>query len=76
MTQPNNFSQDIGARFENFQMAEVCELLKISERTFYRYVSSGRLPATKVGGTWRVRPAEIERLLDPEQQRKRKANRN
>ncbi len=39
---------------EFFTIKEVCQILKISERTFYRLVHSAQLDAAKVGGCWRV----------------------
>ena len=38
---------------------EVCNVLKISPAKFYRLVTSGRLPAMKIGSTWRVRPSAL-----------------
>lgn len=38
---------------------EVCTVLKISTAKFYRLVTSGRLPAVKIGSNWRVRPSTL-----------------
>ena len=46
-----------------FTIDEVCRMLKISKRTFYRLVHSAQLDAAKVGGCWRVpRSALLEYL--------------
>ena len=43
---------------------EVCALLRLSERTIYRMCREGDLPgAAKVGGSWRVRRANLEAWL-------------
>lgn len=43
---------------------EAAERLKVSKRTIRRYISSGRLPATRVTRkTVRIKYADIDRLL-------------
>ena len=39
---------------------EVAEYLKVTERTIYRLAAAKRIPAFKVGGTWRFRAAGID----------------
>ena len=41
---------------------EVADYLKINEKTAYRLAAEGKLPGFKVGGAWRFRKDEIERL--------------
>lgn len=41
---------------------EVAEYLKINEKTAYRLAADGKLPGFKVGGTWRFRKDEVEKL--------------
>lgn len=41
---------------------EVAEYLKLNEKTAYRLVAEGKIPGFKVGGAWRFRKDEIERL--------------
>ena len=41
---------------------EVSEYLKLNEKTTYRLTSDGKIPAFKVGGSWRFRRDEIEKL--------------
>jgi excisionase family DNA binding protein len=38
---------------------EVAEYLKVTERTIYRLAAAKKIPAFKVGGTWRFRTADI-----------------
>ncbi len=42
---------------------EVTEYLKVTERTLYRLVQEGQLPAFKVGNSWRFRRADLERWI-------------
>jgi len=39
---------------------EVAGYLKVTERTLYRLVQEGKLPAFKVGNSWRFRRADID----------------
>ncbi len=39
---------------------EVAEYLKVTERTLYRLAQEGKVPAFKVGGSWRFQLADIE----------------
>jgi len=39
---------------EFLSIPEAAQLLRIGERTTYKLVRTGRLPAIKVGGQWRV----------------------
>ncbi len=41
---------------------EVAEYLKLNEKTTYRLTSEGKIPAFKVGGSWRFRRDEIEKF--------------
>lgn len=45
---------------------EVAEYLKLNEKTTYRLASEGKIPAFKVGGSWRFRQDEIEKLTKGE----------
>lgn len=39
---------------------EVAAYLKAGKRTVYRLVAEGKLPAFKLGGTWRFRRSDLE----------------
>ena len=43
---------------------EVAQHLRIGKRTAYGWAKSGKLPACKVGGTWRFDRADIDRWVD------------
>ena len=43
---------------------EVAEYLKVKERTIYRLLSLGDIPAFKVGGSWRFRRGEIDQWTE------------
>lgn len=42
---------------------EVAEYLKVAERTIYRLAAAKKIPAFKVGGTWRFSRAEIDQWI-------------
>ena len=42
---------------------EVAAYLKAGKRTVYRLAASGKIPAFKLGGTWRFRRAELDRWI-------------
>ena len=45
---------------EFMTVAEAAALLRIGERTAYKLVRSGRLPAVKVGNQWRIERRAFE----------------
>lgn len=42
---------------------EVADYLKVNQRTVYRMASSKKIPAFKVGGSWRIKLEELERWI-------------
>ena len=42
---------------------EVATRLNVSNETVKRMLRAGRLPGCKVGGDWRVEPAELDRVI-------------
>jgi excisionase family DNA binding protein len=42
---------------------EVAAYLKAGKRTVYRLAASGKIPAFKLGGTWRFRRAELDQWI-------------
>jgi excisionase family DNA binding protein len=48
---------------EIFTLDEVAAYLKVGKRTVYRLASSGKIPAFKLGGTWRFRRAELDQWI-------------
>lgn len=49
------------ARF--LTVAEVADLLRVSNMTVYRLVNAGELPAARVGKSYRIREDDIDRYL-------------
>ena len=45
-------------------LPEVARYLGMAERTIYDWAQSGRLPAFKLGATWRFRRSEIDAWLE------------
>jgi DNA (cytosine-5)-methyltransferase 1 len=43
-------------------LQEVADRLRVSERSVFRYIHSGRLEATKVG-YWRIKESDLEKFL-------------
>lgn len=44
---------------EILTIREVADFLKVTDRTIYRLAAAKRIPAFKVGGTWRFSRADI-----------------
>ena len=42
---------------------DVAEYLKVTERTIYRLAAAKKIPAFKVGGSWRFSRGDIERWI-------------
>ena len=43
---------------------DVAEYLKVTERTLYRLAQEGRIPAFKVGASWRFKRADIDTWIE------------
>lgn len=48
---------------EILTLKEVAEYLKVTERTIYRLAGAKKIPAFKVGGTWRFSRADIDEWI-------------
>ena len=48
---------------EILTLKQVADFLKVTERTIYRLAAAGKIPAFKVGGTWRFSRAEINQWI-------------
>ena len=51
---------------EILTLKEVAKYLKLAEKTAYRLAAEGKLPGFKVGGSWRFRKDEVEKLTKGE----------
>ena len=49
---------------QGYTLADVCEVLHISQRTAYRYIEQGKINAVKEGKFYTVTDAELERILN------------
>ncbi|MBW3536330.1 MAG: helix-turn-helix domain-containing protein [Actinobacteria bacterium] len=56
--EPTNYS---GARF--LTVAEVADLVRVSNMTVYRLIQQGELPAIRVGRSYRIKSEDVDRLL-------------
>jgi len=41
---------------------DVAKILKVHQRTIFRYIKSGKLKATKIG-QWRVKKEDLDKLI-------------
>lgn len=51
------------AEGEILTLDEVAAYLKAGKRTVYRLAAEGRLPAFKLGGTWRFRRSDLDEWI-------------
>ncbi|HNP72345.1 MAG TPA: helix-turn-helix domain-containing protein [Kouleothrix sp.] len=49
---------------EVLTVGEVATYLRVSETTVWRWCSNGRLPAFRIGRSWRVRRSDLELNID------------
>jgi excisionase family DNA binding protein len=56
------------ARIEEIlTIRDVADYLKVTQRTLYRLVQEGKLPAFKVGNSWRFRRDDLNRWISDQQ---------
>jgi len=48
---------------ELLTIQEVADILRVSKRTIFRYIKSGKLKATKIG-QWRIKREDINKLIN------------
>lgn len=46
-----------------YSIKEVCDRLKVSQRTVYRYIKDGSLKAVKTGKSWRISAQDLDDFL-------------
>ena len=61
----------MGAKDELITIKDVAEFLQIAEKTIYRMAADSKIPAFKVGGSWRFKRKEIEKWLENQRNDKR-----
>ncbi len=52
---------------------EVLDYLQVTQRTVYRLIKAGRIPAVRVGRQWRFRKQDVDRWLESQQGRSARA---
>lgn len=52
---------------EILTIKQVADYLKVTERTIYRLAAAKRIPAFKVGGTWRFSRADLDQWIQRQQ---------
>ncbi len=52
------------ARTAFITVAEVADMLRVSNMTVYRLINSGALPAVRVGRSYRLTEADVDRYLE------------
>lgn len=50
-------------------LVDVAEYLRIGKRTAYGWAKSAKLPAFKVGGTWRFDRTDIDRWVEDQKEK-------
>ena len=53
-----------------YTIAEVAEILQVSERSIFRYIKEGskhHLNAFKVGRAWRIKESDLNRYINSQQ---------
>lgn len=49
-----------------YELKDIEELLKVSNKTLLNYIKSGKLQATKIGGKWIVTEENLQKLIKGE----------
>ena len=52
---------------EILTIKQVADFLKVTERTIYKLAAAKKIPAFKVGGTWRFSRVEINQWIQRQQ---------
>ena len=52
---------------EILTLKQVADFLKVTQRTIYRLAAAKKIPAFKVGGTWRFSRAELDQWIQRQQ---------
>jgi excisionase family DNA binding protein len=49
---------------EILTVSQVAEYLQLSEMTTYKLVQEGKIPAFKIGRSWRVQKGDLQELIE------------
>ncbi len=47
-----------------YTIAEVADILKVTERTVYNYIKIGSLKAAKIGKLWRIIASDLKQFIE------------
>ena len=47
-----------------YTLEEVCDILKVTKRTVYRYIKADKLHAVKMGKYWRVSEENLKAFIE------------
>lgn len=47
-----------------YTLDEIADILKVTRRTLYTYVKTGKLDAVKIGRYWRVKEDALNKFLE------------
>lgn len=47
-----------------YTVAEVMEILQVTQRTVYAYIKNGNLKAVKLGKYWRIRHEDLKEFIE------------
>ena len=50
---------------------EIAEYLDVHPMTIYKYVQEGKMPAFKIGASWRIRRESIKKWMDENEHKNR-----
>ena len=53
----------IKKELQYYTMKETCEIMHLSSRSIYNYITAGQLEGVKVGNGWRISEKSIEKVL-------------
>lgn len=48
---------------EIFTIKEIADYLEVHPMTIYKYVQKGKIPAFKIGASWRIRKDSIDKWM-------------
>lgn len=60
---------------KTYTLDEAADILKLTKRTLYNYVKSGKLKAVKFGKYWRVSQENLEAFMEQGAPERRRADR-
>jgi excisionase family DNA binding protein len=50
--------------FQLYTIEETTQILKVTQRTVYNFISNGQLKAVKIGKYWRIKHTDLQDFID------------